>query len=323
MRHKMLTMLAVLLFGATGAQAAPDPAPDVELGRQHAELERQHAELERRLEDAHRRLEDAAREVAELSSGLTADAESLHLSVGHGMRPMLGVQLDAAPADGGARIVSVSPGSAAAAAGLQPGDVITSVNGKAVRDATDVARAIQHLAPGTSASIARQRGGKVDKVEVAPRVLDPRLMVLLGDGPEALDLGALADLHRHGAGGWGELELAALSPDLGRYFGADHGVLVVHAPRMLSERLKDGDVILSIGGREPDSVAHALRILRSYQPGEKVTLAIERDRKPQTVELSLPGPEAMPVAPHVPQAPPVPRAPAAPASPPQPGAAMP
>ena len=47
--------------------------------------------------------------------------------------------------------------------------------------------------------------------------------------------------------------------------------------------LEDGDVILAIDGRQPTSGSHATRILGSYQPAEKVTLRIVRERK--TLEL--------------------------------------
>ncbi|HLG52995.1 MAG TPA: hypothetical protein VI339_03715, partial [Steroidobacteraceae bacterium] len=41
-------------------------------------------------------------------------------------------------------------------------------------------------------------------------------------------------------------------------------------------------------GREPQSGPHAMRILRSYQPGETVELRILRDRKAQTLKAAVP-----------------------------------
>jgi S1-C subfamily serine protease len=103
---------------------------------------------------------------------------------------------------------------------------------------------------------------------------------------------------------WGDLELATLTKDLGRYFGAERGVLVVKAPADGGLPLRDGDVIIAIDGREPQSGAHALRILRSYQPNEKATLQILRDRKPQKLEVTMPAAASDAVA--------APRPPAAP-----------
>jgi S1-C subfamily serine protease len=65
-------------------------------------------------------------------------------------------------------------------------------------------------------------------------------------------------------------------------------VLVVRPPRSGDFKLEEGDVIVDIDGRKPENGGHALRILRSYQPGEKVTLNILRDRKPVKLAVTLP-----------------------------------
>jgi len=67
----------------------------------------------------------------------------------------------------------------------------------------------------------------------------------------------------HGRGGWGDMELVPLTEELGRYFGTDKGLLVVRAPEDDDLKLKDGDVIQRIDGREPQSVAHAMHRRRS------------------------------------------------------------
>lgn len=85
-----------------------------------------------------------------------------------------------------------------------------------------------------------------------------------------------------------DMELAPLTPGLGRYFGTDTGVLVVRAPPEKELGLKDGDVILSIGGRKPIDSSHAIRILGSYDPGEKVTLEVMREHRRISVTATLP-----------------------------------
>jgi S1-C subfamily serine protease len=84
----------------------------------------------------------------------------------------------------------------------------------------------------------------------------------------------------------GDMELATLTAQLGRYFGTDKGVLVVRAPKDF--KLEDGDVILAIDGREPSSGSHATRILSSYQSGEKITIKLMRQQKTVNVETTLP-----------------------------------
>ncbi len=54
---------------------------------------------------------------------------------------------------GGARVVQVLPGSAAAAAGLVAGDVITSLNGATISSQADVRRVLLSLAPGAAVPI--------------------------------------------------------------------------------------------------------------------------------------------------------------------------
>jgi hypothetical protein len=88
---------------------------------------------------------------------------------------------------------------------------------------------------------------------------------------------------------FGGAELASLSERLGSYFGVKAGVLVVRAGVDSPFKLQDGDVILAVDGREVSSAQQAGRILRSYQPGEKLTLKLQRDRKVQNIDVTAPG----------------------------------
>ena len=71
-------------------------------------------------------------------------------------------------------------------------------------------------------------------------------------------------------------------------FGTSKGLLVVHAPDDAKLQLKDGDVILDIGGREPTSPEHAMRILGSFQKGEPLKITIMRNKGKQTLDVKLP-----------------------------------
>lgn len=86
----------------------------------------------------------------------------------------------------------------------------------------------------------------------------------------------------------GTMELITLTPQLGRYFGTDHGVLVARAPVRGILKLEDGDVILSIGGRTPASSSQAMRILTSYDPGEKIRLVILREHHRMSMTAIVP-----------------------------------
>jgi S1-C subfamily serine protease len=60
----------------------------------------------------------------------------------------------------GAFVQEVVTGTAADAAGLQAGDVVTKVDGTTVNQATDLTKAIQGHKPGDKVKITYQRGGK-------------------------------------------------------------------------------------------------------------------------------------------------------------------
>ena len=60
----------------------------------------------------------------------------------------------------GALVAYVEPDSPAAKGGIEVGDVITSVNGEAVKESRDLARKIAATAPGTQAKLGVFRNGQ-------------------------------------------------------------------------------------------------------------------------------------------------------------------
>jgi S1-C subfamily serine protease len=103
---------------------------------------------------------------------------------------------------------------------------------------------------------------------------------------------------------WWGLNLANLNPDLGAYFGTDHGVLVLSTDADSAKTLKSGDVLISIGGKPVERPEDALRLLRE-QPGKDVKVEVLRQRKTQTLSMRapefktmfIPAPPVAPVAP--------------------------
>jgi putative serine protease PepD len=80
-------------------------------------------------------------------------------------RPYLGVTTAQHP--DGAEIQSVTPGSPAETAGLQPGDVITSVDGRTIRAPDDVAAAVSAKQPGDRVDIELSNGAQ-ERTAVVP-----------------------------------------------------------------------------------------------------------------------------------------------------------
>lgn len=87
---------------------------------------------------------------------------------GLGVAPtaFLGVAVDDAADDGGARITGVGPNSPAADAGLRAGDVITRVDDTRIEDAGDLGEAIRAEEPGDDVTITYTRDGQPHEVEV-------------------------------------------------------------------------------------------------------------------------------------------------------------
>lgn len=286
MNRTILTLAAAALM-ATSAAAQDTPADE--------------AAREQRLEAAQKRLEAAAREVAELTAEVRGPEfqRRIEMFMPASRRAMLGVNLGGAEEAGdGVRVNSVSPGGPAAEAGVKAGDVIVAIEGKKVATGRELVKVMEGVEPGQKVALDLRRDGKPVKATVEARKLDHLFFAGRAAAMPDIALGALPampPMHGMELGGghwlldaWGDAEFVTLTPGLGRYFGADKGVLVARAPEDSTLGLQDGDVIVAIGGREPQNSRHAMRILRSYQPGESVEIRVLRDRRAQTLSAKVP-----------------------------------
>lgn len=298
-----------LFAGLAMAQEAPPP-PEAPRSAEEARAVDETAFAER-MRAAEEKLAEAAKEVAELSATrLDAYRGSPHYEFKFSDKPRIGVNIesdgDESPVDG-VKIVSVTPGSAADDAGLRAGDVLTAVNGEALRAASRKAsnglllEFMQGVEEGDELKIDYLRDGRVGSVAVEPRPIDNKVFVWSDDGKEIVLPGGpeaypapevVIERYRHSMApwqsGWGDMELVELTEGLGRYFGTDEGLLVISAPQANAFKLQDGDVIKRIDGRDPRSVGQCMRILGTYQPGETLELRILRDRRDQTLQVTIP-----------------------------------
>jgi S1-C subfamily serine protease len=232
-------------------------------------------------------------------------------------RPRIGVTVDfRADKDRdrlGARVEAVSPDGPADKAGLKAGDIITRFNGTALGGvkgddaegsgpAQKLVELARSLEPGDTVEVEYRRDGSTRKAKIVAQDLSPmgmarrfRMEMLPGDHfdhelprmPMMLE-GGPGDLRVFVEGGPGGLDLATVNPELGEYFGAKEGVLVLETPRDSTLPLKAGDVIVAIDGRTPTSAAHARRILGSYDGGETAKLDVLRKQKKVTLSWKVP-----------------------------------
>jgi putative serine protease PepD len=88
------------------------------------------------------------------------------IASGTSRTPVMGVQLDMAFGGPGARVESITSDSGAQDAGLRAGDVITSVDDRAIDDATELVVAVRSYSPGDTIEVGFQREGRSRTVEL-------------------------------------------------------------------------------------------------------------------------------------------------------------
>jgi C-terminal processing protease CtpA/Prc len=260
------------------------------------------SELESELREAREEMQEAAREVARLSSELAAPFVD-GIARGYrfaGQRAMLGIGIE--DTERGVRVASVSPNGPAAEAGLEIGDTITAIDGAELADARVAGggrqspsevflRQMTNVDAGDGVELrVLSENGKERDVTVTVREISPRIF---GDVPKGPQRGYSYSYRGPGSwlfrsNPWSELQLITLTPALGKYFGTDKGLLIVRGPESGVLGLRDGDVILDIGGREPTTPEHAMRILGSFEAGEPLKITIMREQRRQTLDVQIP-----------------------------------
>ncbi len=302
----LLAAAAMLLAGQVIAQDEKEIVIEAEA----RVVETDETTIDQEMKEAEEHLAAAARRVAELSAQrLESYGDGRSFAIARSDKPRLGVNIGtdggSGPVDG-VSVVSVTPGSAADDAGLRAGDIIAAVNGETMRaDSMEAANErlldfMRGVEEGDTLKLEYVRDGKSATVEVEPRPVQNNMMVWTPDGhsftmPRAIEVHPapqVTDRFHYAFGGWrsgwGDMEVVELTEGLGRYFGTDEGLLVISAPKTNDFKLQEGDVIQSIDGRKPGSVDHCMRILASYQPGESLELKIMRDKRPETIRVSVP-----------------------------------
>jgi serine protease Do len=207
---------------------------------------------------------------------------------GHVVRGRIGVTIQtvtAATADNlglpfprGAAVASVEPGGPADKAGIQPLDVILSVNGKEVPDSDELPSIIAEIPPGSVAHLQVWR----DKKTIA---VDVRVGALPQNGETASAGGA--------AGGGSAvdrnvgLSVRTLSATEKSQLKTRGNVVITNVSGPAAEAmLQPGDVILSINRTPIADIAQFQRAIRS---GHEWTLLIQRvvDNMPEQLIVTI------------------------------------
>ncbi len=181
----------------------------------------------------------------------------------------------------GALVSGTEPNGPAAKAGLKPGDVVTSINGSAVKDSRDLARKIAGITPNTAVKVAYVRDGKAQTANVTPGQLQDqttrRAAAPEGQGSErGLPTGRLG------------IAVAPASRVMG--IGVQGlAVLRIDPNGTAAEAgLAQGDVILKVGPQEMQSPQDLTRVLdEAARHNKQHVLALVR-RNDRDVFVALP-----------------------------------
>ena len=321
-------------------QAAHDAAQNARAAAQTAraeadgarrQAERARSDAQHQLDQMREQMRELSRKMADLSIKLGDVGPRTYAFryLGDPDRGMIGVVL--APDKKGLRVAAVTPGGPADKAGVHDGDVITAVDGKALAG-EDGGDALHDLKIGQGVKLAILHDGKSREVALKAERREPFAFsdafgkggLLPPDFDQRMQMKVHDAMHRANDGmrelrlltPWWGLNLAALNPDLGGYFGTDQGVLVLSADADAYKGLKSGDVLQEVGGHAVKRPEDALRLLRDAPAGSEVKMQVLRQRKPVTLSVKAPEFKGIFVPPPPPPMPPAPPDMPAPPAPP-------
>jgi serine protease Do len=207
----------------------------------------------------------------------------------------------------GVEVTMVDQDAPAGKAGIREHDVILSMNGTSVESKTQLQRMIHETPPGRLVTLGLSRDGQPMTIKV--QLTDRRSefhhlakskdkdsdfhfeMPQLPNMPD-FDVPNIGVVYVHSSTRSG-LMVENLTPQLGEFFGAKNGdgVLVrsvEKGSRADKAGLRAGDVIVRVGDQTVHDTSDFTHALHSRNAGS-VTVEVIRERKAQTLTISLPG----------------------------------
>jgi serine protease Do len=180
----------------------------------------------------------------------------------------------------GALVTEPQAGSPAAKAGIESGDVITSVNGHVVKEARDLGRQIGAMAPGSEAKLSVWRKGE-----------EKSFTLTLGELPKERDARATGTQDSSPTGS-DVPKLGLMLAPAGQVAGSGpEGVVVtdVDPNGLASEHgIKTGDVILDVGGKKVANPVDVRNAIADAQKDGKHTVLMRLKSDDATRFVAIP-----------------------------------
>jgi serine protease Do len=173
----------------------------------------------------------------------------------------------------GALIAAVERGGPADKAGIKPGDVVLSYNGKPLEDENMLPRLVASTKPGETAQLELWRSGKREQIKVTAGELPSKTRTALaapdkGEKPKRLGV-----------------QVSELPPAQRQALGVDYGLLVQEVQKP-DGPLRRGDVILGVNRQKFSSLEEFNQLLAN-QRGDTVALLVRRGESTLYVPVEL------------------------------------
>ncbi len=191
------------------------------------------------------------------------------------------------PNTNGALVSAVSPGTPAARAGIQAGDVIVEYNGRPVTDSDTLVDMVVNTKPGTTVPVTIYRENKRQTLNITPDELDLEAEANGGRStrPDGTERGAPT------ATDFG-MTLDSITPDTARQLDLPRGrggAIVTDVERgsvAANAGVQPNDVVIEVNREPVANVSQVTRALQNAAAGQPVFLLVWRDGQQYFITMS-------------------------------------